>query len=84
MLNISKYLEKFKKDINKGEFLNESIVSVIKNNTQIDIGINNIDIKSNIIHIKTNPSIKSKIFINKNDILSEINKSLGLKIIDIR
>ncbi len=84
MLNISKYLEKFKKDINKGEFLNESIVNTIKKYTEINIPKEDVDIRSNIIYIKISPSYKSKIFIYKESILSEINKISSIKYIDIR
>lgn len=84
MLNISKYLEKFKKDINKGEFLNESVVNTIKKHTEINIPKEDVDIRSNIIYIKISPSYKSKIFIYKESILDEINKIASIKYIDIR
>lgn len=84
MLNISKYLEKFKKNIDKGEYLNDNVVSIIKNHTNIEIDKNNIDIKSNIIYINTSPSCKNKIFIFKESILSEINTISSIKFVDIR
>ncbi|HRH26983.1 MAG TPA: hypothetical protein PLZ99_02370 [Parcubacteria group bacterium] len=84
MLNISKYLEKFKKNIEKGEYLIESIAEVVKKNTQIIIDVNTIQVKENVIYIKDSPLIKNKIFIHKEDILLEINKISSIKYVDIR
>ncbi len=84
MFNISKYLEKFKKNVDKGSFLNESIVNIIKKHTEIDILKEDIDIKSNIIYIKISPLYKNKIFIYKENVLEEINKISSINYIDIR
>ncbi len=84
MLNISKYLEKFKNDINKGQFLVDNIVSTIKKHTNIDIENKDIDVKSNIIYINTPPSYKNKIFIHKESILIDINSISNIVFIDIR
>ena len=82
MLNISKYLEKFRKNLASGEDLNNNIILIINKHTGISINPNDFDIKNNIIYIKTTPSYKNKIFIFKEDILKELNQLS--KIIDIR
>ena len=82
MLNISKYLEKFRKNLASGEDLNNNIILIINKYTGISINPNDFDMKNNIIYIKTTPSYKNKIFIFKEDILKELNQLS--KIIDIR
>ena len=82
MLNISKYLEKFRKNLASGQDLNNNIILIINKYTGISINPNDFDMKNNIIYIKTTPSYKNKIFIFKEDILKELNQLS--KIIDIR
>ena len=48
MLNISKYLEKFRKNLASGEDLNNNIILIINKHTGISINPNDFDIKNNI------------------------------------
>ena len=81
MLNISKYLEKFKKNLESGEDLNKRIIDVIKKHTNISLNSNDFEIKNYIIQVKSTPAVKNKIFISKNNIISDINNK---NIIDIK
>lgn len=84
MFNIDKYLEKFSKSLKSKDFYNEKIVEVIKNNTNIEIKKEDIELKDYILLIKANSAVKNKIFIYKSKILENLSKNIPEKIIDIR
>lgn len=84
MFNISKYLEKFKKNLESGEILNNIIKETIKKHTNIDLKIGEFELKNNVIVLKTTPSVKNKIFIFNEDIKREILNNSGLKNLEIR
>lgn len=84
MFNISKYLEKFKKSIESGEVLNESIVEIIKKHTGISLTTNDFEIKNNIIYINSSPIIKNKIFIFKSVLKEDIKSKTSVDFSDIR
>lgn len=84
MLNISKYLEKFKKSLESGEILNSTISEVIKKHTGLDLKQGDFELKSNLIVLKTSPGYKNKIFIFKKDIIKDLEENSSLKNVDIR
>ncbi len=84
MLNISKYLEKFKKNLESGEILNNTVIEIIKKHTDIELKLTDFELKSNLVILKTSPGIKNKIFINKDSIVKEIEENSALKNLDIR
>ncbi len=84
MFNISKYLENFKKNISFNDDLNIFIIKNIKDFTGIVLNINNIEVKNNILYIKSSPAVKNKIFIYKEDIIKNINSIYNKIILDIK
>jgi hypothetical protein len=84
MLNISKYLEKIKKNLNSGEILNNTIIEIIQKHTGVQIGLNDFELKNNVILLKTSPGLKNKIFISKNNIIKDIEGGSALKSVEIR
>ncbi|TSC70543.1 MAG: hypothetical protein CEO12_264 [Parcubacteria group bacterium Gr01-1014_46] len=84
MLNISKFLEKFKKNIETGELLNSRIIEIVKNKTGIVLNIGDFEIKEGVLYFKTSPMVRNKLFIYKDDLIRETNLLSGLKIVDIR
>jgi len=84
MLNISKYLEKFKKNLESGEVLNNTISEIIKKHTGIELKPTDFELKNNLIVLKTSPGYKNKIFISKEDIVKDIQENSALKNVDIR
>lgn len=84
MFNVSKYLEKFTKNIKNFELDKNQIIKIILIYTNINIPLDSIEIKNNILYIKGSPAIKNKIFIYKRNILEEINKNNTVKILEIR
>ena len=84
MLNISKYLEKFKKNLESGEILNNTIIEIIKKHTDLDLKTSDFELKSNLVLLKTSPGIKNKIFIFKESIVKDIEENSALKNIEIR
>lgn len=84
MFNISKFLEKFSKEIQSGEAQNKKIIDVIKTQTGIDLDPKDLEIKNNIVYINSSPAVKNKIFIYKEDILRDVSSDSTLNISDIR
>ena len=84
MFNISKFLDKFFKNIESIDLYKKQILEIIKKETQLDIPNKDIEIKNNIVYLKTSSAISNKIFIYKSKILEEINEIIPIKIIDIR
>ena len=84
MFNIEKFLEKFSRNIKNVEIYRKQVLEIIKKQTNIELGLNLIEIRNNIIYIKSNPVVLNKIFIYKKQILEDISVSLSIKIVDIR
>ncbi|MBA3733095.1 hypothetical protein H0W91_01830 [Patescibacteria group bacterium] len=84
MFNISSYLEKISKSLKSTEVSKEQIIAIILKNTQITLLEENIEIKNFVLHIKTSPAIKNKLFIYKEKILKDFELNLTTKIVDIR
>lgn len=81
MFNISSFLSKISKNISDTDNTKKIISESIYKNTNIDIKPEDFTIKNNIVYIDLSPTYKSKIFINKNKIISDIK---SYNIIDIR
>ena len=78
MFNINDLLQKVKSLRNSDIAIRMSVQSAIKTNTQIEIPIENISIKSGRAMVQKMPQIiKGEIFIKKIQILDDIKKSLG-------
>ncbi len=83
--NISQYLEKISKVYNQNISLREAVVGSLKDLVKIELSDKDLILKNGILNIKTNPVIKTEIFIKKKRIIEEINKRLGeKKVFDIR
>ena len=81
MFNISNYLKKFSVNIDSEESNRLKMLDIIKKHTQIGLGLESLEVKNYIIHIKSSPAVLNKIFIYKNKILEDINETLpNLKI----
>ncbi len=83
MFNISSFLNKFSNDINNSEIQRLEIIRVIKEVSNIDINLDNIEIKDLVVYIKASPVVKNALFINKNKIIDKVAES-GINIIDIK
>lgn len=81
MFNISSFLSKFSKNINDNNLIKEEICKSILNRTNLVLKQEDITIKNNILFLDITPVYKSKIFINKKDILLDIS---SFKITDIK
>lgn len=84
MFNISSFLSRFSRNINAIELNKEVILEIIENKTQIKIPLEEVEIKNNVLFVKSSGAVKNKIFIFKESILEEVNKNSTLKIVDIR
>ena len=84
MLNISKFLDRFKKNIESAELINNSIAQIIKNQTGVILKPIDFEIKNNTLCLKTSPAVNNKLFIYKEGLLKEINLKLKIGLIDIR
>jgi len=82
MFNISSFLEKFSKNLKNNSFLKGLIIDVVKNQTNILLKEEDLEIKEGVVFITSSPGVKNKIFIHKENILIEINKTN--KIVDLK
>lgn len=82
MFNISSFLSKISKNISDTDSLKKIISESIYKNTNIDIKSEDFTIKDTIVYINISPTYKSKIFINKEKIISDL--ASFIKITDIR
>ncbi len=84
MFNIEKFLNKFTKEIKSTESNKNIILDVIKKHTQIELQLNDVEIKDYQVVLKASPAVLNKIFIYKQKILDELGTSLPIKIVDIK
>ena len=83
MFNIDKFLEKISKSLNSSELNKKQILEIINKEVELSLDRGAIEIKNNIIYLKTFPAARNKIFIEKNKIIDQISK-LSIKILDIK
>jgi hypothetical protein len=84
MFNIEKFLEKFSKATSSAEEQKKQIREIIEKQTSLIIPPKDLEIKNFTIFINSSGTVKNKIFISKNQILEEIEKTVKTKIVDIR
>lgn len=72
MFNISSLLGKLSKRVFDAESVKQNIGEVVNRRTGMNIPLESIEIKNNIITVQASPAIKNKIFIAKKAILEEI------------
>ncbi len=75
MKNLSSLLERFK-NIRDPKKDREELAKIISNTINFDILESNILLTKSEIKIKTNPTVRSQIFVNKEKIKEEILKNL--------
>lgn len=74
MLQIADLLARFKNLSNTEKAKKELVREVCRNIVGIDIPLDNISFSKNTIFIKTEPIIRTEIFLRKDSILNEIKK----------
>lgn len=74
--NIGEYLTKFKKLTPPNAFVKEKCIAVLKEELNIELSGDEIDIQGGVVYIKANQIIKSEILLNKNEILQKLNLQL--------
>ena len=81
------FLDRFRNLTPPDQFIKKECISVIKNRLNVEIKKEDISIKNNIIYINTSSTIKSELFIKKEDLLKELSECISKynrNIIDIR
>lgn len=74
MLSISKFFDRFKLVGPPNFFIRKNTSLAIKKITGIDVPVEKIAFKNNVLYVNENPIVKNEIFLYKNDILFEIKK----------
>lgn len=83
--NIGDYLKKFVGLVPPDDFIKEKVIEIIKNKINIELNKKEIELSNRVVYIKTKSIIKNEIFIQKQNILNDINNDLENKLInDIR
>lgn len=84
MKDLSEYLKKFKLTLFKNEDVIEVIRNTINATTHLDLSPNDIQLKGDVVYIKTNPISKNEIFFQKKKIISILHEKGVSKIVDLR
>ena len=67
------------------ETIRKAFVEIVKKRLKIILEFKDITIRNFVVYIKTSPTIKSEIFMNKRGVLEELKQEFGLKApLDIR
>ena len=83
--NINSFLEKFKNITPPDDFLKKTFISVVKDETGIEVARGDIKIAHGVIYLSASPAIKSELYIKKPLLLKRISAALSQeKISDIR
>ena len=77
MKKISELLTKFNQLLKSGTETRQTTVLVINKYTQAGLDEKKIKIQNGIARIPASPTVKSEIFIKREEILNELRKSLG-------
>ncbi|MEX0918929.1 MAG: hypothetical protein WDZ85_03130 [Candidatus Paceibacterota bacterium] len=85
MALLGDFLAKYKKGLFEWQIIIETAQKTIKELLKIEIEAKKITYKNKKIYIKTSPLIKTEIIINKEELLSRINNTVGKEsVIDIK
>lgn len=84
MKNISNYLDNFLKKINNNDEDYQNIIDILKSKLNIQLTKDDFEVKNSVLITNFSPAVKNKIFINKEDLILEINNTNKNKIVDIR
>ncbi|MDP3725755.1 MAG: hypothetical protein Q8R36_00985 [bacterium] len=83
--NISSFLEKFKNIAPPDDFLKKTFISVVKDETGIEVLCGDIKITHGTIYLSASPTIKSELYIKKPLLLKRMSAALSKEqISDIR
>jgi len=80
MLNISGFLEKFRKFDADKTLQRENIAKNLEKILGINIPSKNLTIKNKVLYVQGSPALKQEIFLKKQQLIQEI----GSEIVDIR
>lgn len=81
MINISDFLEKFKKLDKDNSFQKQSLVEKIEKIVGIKLSTKEINIKAGVLYIQGSPTLKQEVFLKKQELLSAL---VGQGVSDIK
>jgi len=76
---IKDILRKYTLETPRDKIIKEAFCEIIKETFNHAISTKNISISRNVLYIKTHPTLKHEIHINKQDIINRLNKKLSPK-----
>jgi len=77
--NIGDYLKKFIGISPPNDFIKEKVISIVGDKVGVFLNKKDIDVNQNTVFIKTNPVVRSEIYIKKTLILDSLKQELGDK-----
>ncbi|MCX6713779.1 MAG: hypothetical protein NTV48_01605 [Candidatus Vogelbacteria bacterium] len=81
MDTISKFLDKYAKNINKSRLVKDEIIKIISEKIGVEVNSKQIELKNKNLILKTSPKVKLAVILHKKVILEEIDKIFNEKII---
>ena len=84
--HLTDFFKRFKKITPPDEVVRKKVVEIIKEMFGVDISIKDVSVKNSIIFINTKPTIKSELFMRKDQFISQVKKEVGENIVlrDVR
>ncbi len=76
---LANFLEKFAVLLSKSRDVKKSFLVSLKSKANITLAENEIDVKDNIVYIKSHPAVRMEIFMRKKAILDELRLVLDTR-----
>ena len=83
MRNLSLFLEKISRALNKDRYIKESVLGSIKEVSGIKLEDTNISLKEGILQINTTPGRKNEIVLKEREIISNLKNSHNINIVKV-
>lgn len=81
MDKLSSFLQKFAHLLSNKEYIQTTVIDIVREEIGIDIAKENISLRNNQLTFNISPTIKTQIFIKKSLLLEKINNKIGKKTI---
>jgi hypothetical protein len=81
---LSALFERFKHLTPPDESVRKKMIEIIAKRFGKDLSMQDVKVRNNVVYIQTRSAVKSEVFLQKSDILLELNTALNKHIVDIR
>ena len=79
MFNIGDFLRRFSTLTPPDEFVRKQVLQSIQNILHYEVLMKDVSVRNGVVYIKTNSLVKNKVFMKKELLLKDLQKTLGDK-----